>query len=311
MKSQKISTTQLAKICGVSQGTVDRALNNRPGINPQTKEKVLRIAKQYGFRLKNPEREASGKPSMMIGIVVFDLVNPYFAHIVTEIEQLCSEKGYDSVITFTDTNPKREIECIDNLYRMNVDAIVMCPVNSGEEFENYLLSLELPIVTVGNRLNRIPFIGIDNREAIYKMIDFILSKGYDRIIYVQSEPADSQYSFAQQERLKAFRRAAEEKHFDCCITDVSGAEQKLEPGRKNVFLCATDFTAIRLFEPARKAGTGIIGIDNVWLIDLFGLKLDSLSYDIKLTARSVVEYLIDGKPATEKIECEIVKRGSV
>ena len=46
MKKQIISTTQIAQICGVSQGTVDRALNNRKGISPKTKEKILSVAKE-------------------------------------------------------------------------------------------------------------------------------------------------------------------------------------------------------------------------------------------------------------------------
>ena len=50
MKRLKIITNELAEICGVSQGTVDRALNNRDGINVNTKEHILRIAKEYGYR---------------------------------------------------------------------------------------------------------------------------------------------------------------------------------------------------------------------------------------------------------------------
>ena len=43
----KITTTQLARICGVSQGTVDRALHNRDGINPNTRKRILEIAREY------------------------------------------------------------------------------------------------------------------------------------------------------------------------------------------------------------------------------------------------------------------------
>ena len=50
MKNLQISTSHIAKICDVSQGTVDRALNNRVGINASTKEKILSVARQYGYR---------------------------------------------------------------------------------------------------------------------------------------------------------------------------------------------------------------------------------------------------------------------
>ncbi|MBQ9117202.1 MAG: helix-turn-helix domain-containing protein, partial [Clostridia bacterium] len=48
-----MTTTQLARICGVSQGTVDRALHNRGGINPETKARILEIAKEYDYRPNN------------------------------------------------------------------------------------------------------------------------------------------------------------------------------------------------------------------------------------------------------------------
>lgn len=50
MNNLTITTAELAKICSVSQGTVDRALNNRSGINAETKQKIINTAKQYGYR---------------------------------------------------------------------------------------------------------------------------------------------------------------------------------------------------------------------------------------------------------------------
>ncbi|MFQ9799464.1 MAG: helix-turn-helix domain-containing protein [Clostridia bacterium] len=52
MRKDKITSDELARLCGVSQGTIDRALNNRPGISPKTKQKVLQMAKDHGF-IKN------------------------------------------------------------------------------------------------------------------------------------------------------------------------------------------------------------------------------------------------------------------
>ena len=62
----KISTTEIAKICGVSQETVDRALNNRNGISPQTKEKILSVAKEFGYRPNLHARSIAGGKSLRI-----------------------------------------------------------------------------------------------------------------------------------------------------------------------------------------------------------------------------------------------------
>ena len=85
-KRGKITSTELAKICGVSQGTVDRALNDRSGISPKTKERILKAADEYGY-IKN--MHASGLVrgrSMLLGLVVFDLKNEFFSQLATAVE---------------------------------------------------------------------------------------------------------------------------------------------------------------------------------------------------------------------------------
>ncbi|MBR2461451.1 MAG: LacI family DNA-binding transcriptional regulator [Clostridia bacterium] len=72
----KITTTQIARICGVSQGTVDRALHNRGGINSETRARVLEVAKEYDYRPNIQMGESAN--SMLIGVVLFDLYNEFF-----------------------------------------------------------------------------------------------------------------------------------------------------------------------------------------------------------------------------------------
>ena len=50
MRHMRITTAELSKICRVSQGTVDRALNNRSDISAETKKRIIGVAKQYGYR---------------------------------------------------------------------------------------------------------------------------------------------------------------------------------------------------------------------------------------------------------------------
>ena len=92
MKNNKISMSQLAKICGVSQGTVDRALHNRVGINKETRDHILTMAKKYGYRPNGTLN--TDKKSGMVGIIVFDLYNEYFSELIVEIERKLRSRGY-------------------------------------------------------------------------------------------------------------------------------------------------------------------------------------------------------------------------
>ena len=79
----KITTTQLAGICGVSQGTVDRALHNRGKINPQTREYILSVAREYDY-IPNVQNANRGN-SMLIGVVLFDLYNEFFSKLAMSL----------------------------------------------------------------------------------------------------------------------------------------------------------------------------------------------------------------------------------
>ena len=303
-----ISTKKIAEICGVSQGTVDRALNNRKGISEETKKKILQVAEEYGYRPNFYAKAMQSGKSMLIGIVVFDLDNQYFSDIVTNIEDCCSRKGYSTVVMFTNKQTRRELECIEKLSEMCVDGIVICPINQGEEFENYLLSLKIPVVTIGNRLKNIPYIGINNALAMQETVDYVVSKGYNRLIYVKPHLLKNN-TFAQTERLSAFSKAC--TYTEHVITDPYGAIKEIKPDKKNVLICPTDIYAIKLLVEAKKNNAGIIGFDNIRLLDEFGLKLDSVGYDVFETARIITNYIIDGRGFDGFIAHKIVKRGSV
>lgn len=310
MKRNSISTTRLAEICGVSQGTVDRALNNRKGINPQTKEKILKVAKEYGYRPNIHATSLAGGRSMLIGVVVFDLDNQYFSDILMGIEKYCSLKGYSIIVMITNKNHEKEIECINNLYQMSVDGIIICPMNKGEEYENYLLSLDIPIVTIGNRLDRLPYIGIDNAAAMCETVEYVLSKGYEKLIYVKPGTGDKN-DFAQSERLNAFCEVCRKFGIEFSVTGVSGAEEKISEDKKNAIICPIDIYALRLLGVASKYKAGIVSFDNIHVIDEIGLKLDSVSYDIESAAKAATDYIIENKPIIGTVNHKLIKRGSI
>ena len=309
MKRNIISTSRLAEICGVSQGTVDRALNGRKDISEKTKERILKVAKEYGYRPNLHARSMSGGKSMLIGIVVFDLENEYFADLVTEIERYSAERGYYSIIMLTHKDKETERKCIENLYYMAVDGIVLCPINDGKEYENYLNSLDIPILTVGNRLGNIPYASIDNRLAMREATRCAKKGGYKRLIYLMPNIPEGENAYAQEERLKGFIEEAEEGGTVYEIKRVGVNTADL--GKNDAIICSSDIFALHLLNEAEKKGFGIIGFDNLNIIDRAGLKLNSVSQDTASVARSAVEYITDGKPITDSAKYKIIERGSL
>lgn len=309
MNTKNISTTQLAKICGVSQGTVDRALNNRKGISPKTKEKILSAAKEYGYKPNIHARCIAGGKSQLIGVVVFDVYNEYFSDILMHIEENCREKNYSTVVMFTNKDAEKEINCIKNLYDMSVDGIILCPVNSGENYENFLRSLDIPIITIGNRLNNFYYVGIDNFAAVKEAINCVIDKGYKKLIYVRPELKERN-TYAQTERISAFEHICKELKVNYVISNFENAQMHIK-NKQDAIICPTDIYAIRLLPITKKYNAGIIGFDNIRIIDEIDIKLDSVSYDISTAARAITDYIIDKEEEISIVSHQIINRGSL
>ena len=85
---------ELAKACGVSEGTVDRAVNNRSGIKESTKKRILEMAEQMDYRPNHLAKSLATGITKTLGIVSVDLSNNFFALLVESIEQTAREHGY-------------------------------------------------------------------------------------------------------------------------------------------------------------------------------------------------------------------------
>lgn len=292
MKHLKISVRTLAKICGVSDGTVDRAINGRADINEDTKKRILAAAKTYGYRDVAPTNQS--EVSEQIGIIIFDLGNDYFANLITETEQILRDNGYCAAVMMTHYDKKREIECIRNMYNMGVKGIILCSVGSGAEFENYLKLFDIPIVAVGNDTGLLPYVGINDREAMRDMVEEVISEGYKKLVYF-SPPLKYENAFAQQRRYAGFSDAARGTDFEV-VTD----DEKLRADYDNLtaVICSTDYYAMRAYFKVGSAK--VVGFDNLQSIKKFRLNIDSVGYSMKKIAESALD-IIFGKKRNGRI----------
>lgn len=296
MKHMKISTSELAKICGVSQGTVDRALNNRNEISEETKEKIIKTAKEYGYRGKAEQN------NKQIGIIVFNLNNEYFSKLITDIEYALRKIGYSAVVKFTHYNKQYEIESIRYLYNMGVDGIIICPVNSGESFENYIQTFgDFPIAAIGNGQTALPFVGIDDFAVMAELTEEALKEEYENIIYFSPALAYSD-AYAQKRRFEGFLSKMQLPY--SLITDIDKIRELYE--EKTLIICSTDYYAMQVYFKTKNAK--ITGCDNIDAIDKYNLPIMSVGYRTEEIAEQALELIFNNKKESIIIEHSIVKR---
>lgn len=301
-----VTSKDIARICGVSRGTVDRALNNKPRINPKTKEKILRVAKELGYRPDLLARSLVKGKTMSLGVVVFDIRNRYFAQLVNSIEMEAKKYDYMVNITLQEKDPEMEIRLINNLVDRRVDGIIVCPVNKGEEYEKFLKGLPVPVIVIGNMVSEdIPFIGIDEFKAANDATELIISKGYENIVFVCPPLADIEKEniYSHEQRLRGFLNAVKDKDIQFSVIGHWNYFNDIEnilanKNRKTALFCSGDTFAIDIVKHFRKinkhipSDAGIMGFDGIDTLEYVTPSLATVYNPVEEIGVKAIENLI-------------------
>ncbi|MBE6565140.1 MAG: LacI family transcriptional regulator [Ruminococcaceae bacterium] len=298
----KITTTQLARICGVSQGTVDRALHNRKGINPETQARILEVAKEYDYRPNVQMGDQAN--SMLIGVVLFDLYNEYFSKLAMSLVKAARNLGYSIIFQFSEKDEKNEKKALDYFDYIGVDGIVLFSVGSdNEEYKNYLTSLKKPIVLIGNRLFDLPFVGIDDEKAMYDLSKTIAEKipsgDVQYFAPVLNKPLHA--INAQRMRLNGFVQAMRTLGKSHRI--VTNVEDLSNDG---AIICATDYYTLQALKHlGYPENVQIAGFDNLSVLKNVIVKVLSVDYSTDKIAEESINYIL-GRKYTSEVEHSLV-----
>lgn len=204
-----ITTKDLAQMCGVSRTTVNRALSGTGRISPDTKERILRVAREHDYRPDLLARGLVKGRTYYIGVVVLDVKNRYFAQMLSTIGTAANKQGYSINIVLHNNDRQMEQNQLMKLAAYHMDGIILSSVNEGEEYRKFLSTLGMPIVSVDNKIaDGLPFVSIDQKKAMQEVTALVLEKGYRKLVFV-CPPMDARAKenvYVHEERTKASRR---------------------------------------------------------------------------------------------------------
>ncbi|MBQ8311374.1 MAG: LacI family DNA-binding transcriptional regulator [Clostridia bacterium] len=287
-----MTTTQIARICGVSQGTVDRALHDRPGINPETKERILAVAREYAYVPSVGGKQPTGK-SMLIGVVLYDLYNEFFSKFAMSLTNVFQSVGYSVVFLFSNKELAAERSAVDYFNYIGVDGIVLFSVGSDDaEYLSYLRSVMRPIVAVGNRMDGLTYIGVDDACAMYDLTVRMPMRDGALQYFAPILKKELHSLNAQRLRFEGFRRAAEECGRDWqLVTDESDLDDACAG-----IICSTDHYVLRVF---RQLGFScevpLAGFDHVPMLEHFGRTIFTVEYSTDQIAEACMQYFLKRK----------------
>lgn len=161
-----ITIKEIAVMAGVSRGTVDRVIHNRPGVSEENVEKVKKIIKEYNYEPNQLAKALAIKQkTKRIGIILNCIGNPFFDDVLKGIETAKIEMdsyGTEFVVTkLKGYIPDEQINAIDDILKFEIDGLIITPISSSN-VKDKIESLEIPVLTCNMDIdvrNKIDYVG--------------------------------------------------------------------------------------------------------------------------------------------------------
>jgi DNA-binding LacI/PurR family transcriptional regulator len=314
---------EVAKYVGVSEATVSRVLNGRPGISESTRNAVLTALDVLGYERPVKLR---GERARLVGLVLPELQNPIFPAFAEVVAGALAKKGFTPVLCTRTTDGVAEADYVDMLLDQHVSGIVFAGGNYAQgdaEHEHYhrLLQRGLPAILVNASIDGLGFprVSADDRVAVEQAYNHLASLGHERIGLILG-PRDHMPSHR---KLLAFpgKRELVERTIFSMEGGHAAAGRLIERGATGL-ICASDVLALGAVRGARRAGLAvpgdisIVGYDDSAVMTCTDPPLTTIRQPIEAMGQAVVTLLvaeIAGSPVVADellFDPELVVRGS-
>ena len=181
----------IAEETGVSYATVSRALNNKYGVKPGTREKILAVARARGYTPNGIARGLVRKQTHSIGLIIPDISNPFFPQVASGVEDGAREKGYSVFLCNTNYESDQEARYLQLLIEKRVDGIILASGFQASDTINPLLMGSIPIVSLCTRFENVKnsFVVIDNERGGFIATKHLIEQGYPTVGYIGTRRA--------------------------------------------------------------------------------------------------------------------------
>lgn len=182
-----VKMKDIARELGVSMVTVSKALRNHPDISKGTRERIEAKVKELNYRPNLAARTLVTGRSSLIGLIVPDLIHPFFAEIAQGLSLALREHGYFLVISSSEEDPVLEQQEIDNILDHRLDALVVASCQSTSDSLRRTQAGETPLILIDRFFDGFPshFVGSDDYAAGKLATEHLLDLGCKRIAHIR------------------------------------------------------------------------------------------------------------------------------
>lgn len=208
-----VKITDVAREANVSVATVSRVLNDIPIVSEDTKKRVQDVIKRTGYKPNAIARSLKIQKTNTFGIMIPDIIRPYYTQIVRGVEDVCNMYDYHIILCNTDSNAKKEQTYLDVLIEKQCDGILYIGKGISQTLKSKMLKSNVPLVIgcIHDHEYLIPSVSVDNEKAGYDIVEFLIKKGHKKIAYFSDQDYNA---LSAREREEGFKKALKKEGLD-------------------------------------------------------------------------------------------------
>jgi LacI family transcriptional regulator len=324
-----MTSFDVARLAGVSQPTVSRALRGDSGVAPETRMRVERAAAELGYVTSHLGRGLATRTTRRIGIVAAELTDPFYAQIVERLQSELEQAGYRSVL-FVDRGD--DAVTVHELADGSLDGVVLTTSCLDSAAPGALSARRMPFVLFNGDVDGVlsDAAVVDNFGGAALVADFLVQLGHDRIGAVFGPDCTS----AGRDRERGFRQALAAKGRPLSPRLTTRVPISFEQGATSVqalmsheeqataLFCTNDVLALGALDAATRLGMRVpedltvMGFDDINLASWARFDLTTVSCDLARLAALAAELLLkriadpQGYHHRIVVPTELVLRGS-
>src|SRR5437870_1042501 len=177
----------IARELGVSVVTISKVVRNRPDIGDETRGRVLARVRELDYRPNPAARSLVTGRTYLIGLVVPDLLHPFFAEIAKSLSEVLRESGYYLIVSSSDEDPDLEEQEINQLLARRLDTLIIASCRSTVDLFFRIEKQKTPYVLIDRRLPGLSanFVGVDDEAVGILATSHLIDIGCKRIAHIR------------------------------------------------------------------------------------------------------------------------------
>lgn len=203
-----VTLRDIARVTGLSVNTISRALNGKPDVNPETRQRVEDTARQLGYVPNSIARSLVGGHSCTIGLIIADLQNPFYSKVAQGVEEAARIEGYSTILVNTNENENDERKAVQVLRSKRVDGMLIHPTQGDSEHILQLRKDGVPFILINRHFDEVvpDYIINNNTKGAYLATRHLLELGHRNILHITGPDRIS----SVRERIVGFKQALSE-----------------------------------------------------------------------------------------------------